>query len=698
MNSIKALWLTVVITLNVLVLAGCATGEPAAPRAGVRPNIIFIFSDDHAAQAISAYGSRINRTPNIDRLAAEGMLFANCFVTNSICAPSRAVILTGKHSHLNGVPTNGEVFDGSQLTFPKLLQRAGYETAMIGKWHLKSDPTGFDYWEVLIGQGPYYNPPMKTAAGVVHHTGYTTDIITDLALDWLKSKRDTDKPFVLMCQNKAPHRNWQPGPDHLATYNDITIPEPATLFDDYEGRASGAKNQEMTVAHHLSRHDLKLTPPGNLTEEQLARWNAAYEKKNAAFREANLEGDDLTRWQYQRYIKDYLRTIASVDDNVGRLLDYLDESGLAENTIVIYSSDQGFYLGEHGWYDKRWMYEESLRMPLIVRWPGRVEAGGKSTQLVQNLDFAPTFLDAGGVEAPAEMQGRSLMPILTNGRARNWRDAVYYHYYEFPAVHSVPRQYGVRTDRYKLIYYYQLDEWELFDLASDPNEMRTVYDDPAYAPIVAELKAQLARLQAQYGDTDPEAPIAQITQPILRRRAAAVATELVLQLDEENDAERDDLDPSAKPLTVGACCAGAAPGSDGVLIAHGGEAHGYSLFMRDGRPHFAIRSGGTLFEVVGESRIASDEPVHVAGTIDAAGRLGLFVNGREIASADGALIVSKPADPLTIGRDGGSHVGAYDSDLPFTGALRDIRLYWGRVDGESMQRWAAQAVAKAHQP
>ncbi|MCH5373552.1 MAG: sulfatase-like hydrolase/transferase, partial [Planctomycetes bacterium] len=314
-----------------------------------RPNILFIFADDHAAHAISCYGSKINQTPNLDRIGNGGMIFENCFCTNSICGPSRAVILTGKYSHLNGFIDNRSTFDGSQQTFPKLLQKAGYQTAMVGKWHLRTDPTGFDYWQILIGQGPYYNPPMIENGKRVKHTGYTTDIITDISLDWLKDKRDKSKPFMLMYQHKAPHRNWQPGPDYLTMYDDVTIPEPPTLFDDYSGRGTAAHTQDMTIAKTMNANDLKLTPPKNLTPEQLEKWNAAYEPKNEAFRKANLKGKDLVRWKYQRYIKDYLRCIASVDDNVGRVLDYLDESGLAKNTIVIYSSDQGFYLGEHGW-------------------------------------------------------------------------------------------------------------------------------------------------------------------------------------------------------------------------------------------------------------------------------------------------------------------------------------------------------------
>ncbi|MCA9041933.1 MAG: sulfatase, partial [Planctomycetaceae bacterium] len=342
-----------------------------------KPNILFIFSDDHAAQAISCYGSKINKTPNIDRIAAGGTVFENCFCTNSICGPSRAVILTGKHSHLNGFKHNGDRFDGSQLTFPKLLRKAGYQTAIFGKWHLKTEPTGFDQYEVLIGQGPYYNPQMIRNGQKVKHEGYTTDIITDLTLDFIKEKRDANKPFMVMYQHKAPHRNWQPGPDYLHMYDEVTIPEPPTLFDDYATRGRPAREQEMSVAKDLNEQDLKLVPPKGLTKDQLEKWNAAYGPKNEEFRAQNLSGKELVRWKYQRYMKDYLRCIASVDDNIGRVLDYLDESGLADNTIVIYSSDQGFYLGEHGWFDKRFMYEESYRMPFIVRWPGMTKSGSR---------------------------------------------------------------------------------------------------------------------------------------------------------------------------------------------------------------------------------------------------------------------------------------------------------------------------------
>ncbi len=483
----------------------CATAkttpEPEQPSslAGRRPNILFIFSDDHATHAISAYGSRINSTPHIDRLAREGMLFRNCFCTNSICAPSRAVILTGKHSHQNRQLTNRERFDGSQQTFPKLLQGAGYQTAMIGKWHLKSDPTGFDHWEILRGQGTYYNPVLRTATGETTHTGYVTDIVTDRAIDWIETRRDDNKPFMLMCQHKAPHRNWKPGPKHLTLYDGVTVPEPDNLFDDWAGRNSGTGTQLMSIARDLNNADLKLaTPARRLNTGQLAGWKSVYDPKNAALTAADLKGDDLVRWKYQRYIKDYLRCVASMDDNIGRLLDYLQESDLAENTVVIYSSDQGFFLGDHGWYDKRWMYEESLRMPLVVRWPGKVPAGTENQQLVQNLDFAQTFLALAGVTAPQDMQGQSLVPLLAGARPDSWRQSVYYHYYEYPGWHSVPRHYGVRTHRYKLIHYYTLKEWELFDLQTDPREMHNLYRDPAHGEVVGDLKAELLRLRKHY--------------------------------------------------------------------------------------------------------------------------------------------------------------------------------------------------------
>ena len=477
-----------------------AVGMKASAADDARPNILFIMSDDHAYQALGCYGSKMNKTPNLDRIAKEGIRFERCFVTNSICGPCRAVILTGKYSHLNGFTRNGNTFNGDQQTVAKLLQKGGYQTAVVGKWHLRSAPTGFDYYHILQGQGPYYNPAMKTPDGVVRHTGYTTDIITDEALKWLKTSRDKSKPFFLVYQHKAPHRNWQPGPKYLDKYNDVTIPEPETLFDDYKNRASPAANQTMTIERHMNANDLKLVPNRSLNPEQAKVWNKAYAAKNAAFKKAALTGKELVRWKYQRYMKDYLRCIDSVDENVGRVLDYLDEAGLSKNTIVIYTSDQGFYLGEHGWFDKRWMYQESLRTPLMIRWPGKITPGTVNDQFVSNLDFAETFLDVASLAIPSDMQGRSMKPILLGQAPKDWRKSFYYHYYEFPGPHSVRRHYGIRTERYKLISYYRVGEWELFDMRSDPQEMRSVYADPKYAATVKDLKGQLADLRTQYKD------------------------------------------------------------------------------------------------------------------------------------------------------------------------------------------------------
>ena len=480
-----------------MAVVGVGAKEAEGQEKGQKPNIVFIFSDDHAYQAMSAYGSKINQTPNMDRIAKEGMLFHKCYVTNSICGPSRACIQTGKYSHLNGFFQNGDRFNGDQQTFPKLLQKAGYQTAVIGKWHLETLPQGYNYHEILIGQGPYYNPQMIRNGERVKHTGYTTEIITQLTLEWLKNQRDPNQPFMLMCQHKAPHREWEPGPKYLDLYEDQKIPEPDTLFDDYSGRGTAAKTQDMTIAKTMTQRDLKLVTPGVLTEEQRKVWDAAYGPRNEEFKKANLEGADLVRWKYQRYIKDYLRCIAAVDDSVGEVLDYLKETGLDKNTVVIYSSDQGFYLGEHGWFDKRWMYEESLRTPLLVRWPGVTKPGSENQDIVSNLDFAETFLDLAGVPVPADMQGRSLKPILEGKTPEDWRKSFYYHYYEFPGAHSVRRHFGVTNGRYKLISYYNLKEWELFDLQSDPQEMKSVYGDPQYADIQKQMETELARLRKE---------------------------------------------------------------------------------------------------------------------------------------------------------------------------------------------------------
>lgn len=498
---------------SLLLLSACSAEGQSAER---QPNILFVYTDDHAYQAIGAYGSRINQTPNIDRLAREGMIFDNAFVTNSICGPMRATVLTGLYSHLNRMMVNGNEFDGTQTTFPKLLQQAGYETAVIGKWHLGEHmaPQGFDYSDVLIGQGPYYNPPMLRdidGSGEqerIERTGYTTEIITDLALEWLQEKRDPDKPFMLMYQHKAPHREWAPGPDYLTLYDNREIPEPPTLFDDYEGRGTAAKTQDMTIAETMNRRDLKFEPPPYLNEQQLEKWNSVYAPRNEAFEKADLSGRELVRWKYQRYIKDYLRAIAAVDDNLGRVLDYLDESGLAENTVVVYTSDQGFYLGEHGWFDKRWMYEQSLRTPLIIRWPGVTDPGGRNDDIVSPLDFAPTFLEMAGAETPTEMQGASLVPLLQGQTPENWRTHFYYHYYEYPSVHFVRRHYGVADGRYKLIHFYEpdVDEWEMYDVKFDPNELHSIYGNAAYARIQEQLHEELTRLRQELNVPDEDPP------------------------------------------------------------------------------------------------------------------------------------------------------------------------------------------------
>ena len=457
-----------------------------------RPNLLFIMSDDHASHAMSCYNSRINQTPNLDRIANEGMRFDNCFCTNSICAPSRAVILTGTYNHINGVTTLATHIDGRQLTFPKLFQQAGYQTAMIGKWHLGRggvhDPTGFDYWNVLPGQGLYHNPKMIEMGEEKVYEGYVTDIITDLCIDWLDGG-DQNRPFMMMYHHKAPHRAWEPDEKHAHMYEDEDIPEPETLWDDYSNRASAAEAAKMRVDRDMNETDLKGSAPEGLSEE------------------------DKKRWNYQKYIKDYLRCVASIDDNVGRMLDYLDENELTENTIVVYTSDQGFFLGDHGWYDKRFMYEESLRMPFIIRYPKDIKPGSVNTDMIINTDFAPTFLDYAGIDIPQTFQGSSIRPLLNNETPEDWQTSMYYRYWMHLAHHHVYAHYGVRTHKHKLIYYYadglnqegsiedtKEPEWELFDLEKDPYELNSVYDDPDYASVVSQLKDELHRLQDKVGD------------------------------------------------------------------------------------------------------------------------------------------------------------------------------------------------------
>ena len=485
------------------IISAALAHDPRSGQAATadRPNIVFIFSDDHAYQAISAYNDprKLLETPNIDRIGREGMRFDRCLVPNSICGPSRATVMTGKYSHLNGFYNNNNSrFDGSQTTFSKLLKASGYQTAVIGKWHLVSEPTGFDEWHILPGQGVYYNPPMNHNGKVVKHEGYTTDLITDFSLDWLK-KRDKDRPFLLMCQHKAPHREWSPALRHLGHDGNREYPEPSTLFDDYSGRGKAERDQDMTIEKTMVPLDLKLTAPNSLNARQRKEWDAYYDPRNAAYERDKPQGKDLVRWRYQRYMHDYLGCVKAVDESVGRVLKYLDDEGLSENTIVVYSSDQGFFLGEHGWFDKRWIFEESLRSPLLVRWPKVVKPGGATSAIVSNLDFAETFLDAAGLPIPKEMQGRSILPLLKGEAATAWRKSFYYEYYEYPTPHHVRPHHGVVTNRYKLIRFQgpDLDGWELFDLKNDPLELKNVYTEPAYAATVSELSHELTRLRAE---------------------------------------------------------------------------------------------------------------------------------------------------------------------------------------------------------
>ena len=516
------------LTLTLLLLSSVAWSQTTTSPDPSRPNIVFIMSDDHAYQAISAYSNRLIETPNIDRIAKMGMLFTNATVTNSICAPSRATILTGKHSHLNGKIDNDFPFDTTNVTFPQLFQEAGYQTAMFGKLHFGNAPKGFDQYKILPGQGSYYNPDFITKnEGNIRVEGYVTDIITDMTLDWLKEERNPTDPFLLFYLHKAPHREWLPAERHLEEFTQRTFPEPATLFDDYSGRGRAAKEAEMNLLKHMNwSGDSKIYPAvmlelgipgtsnwdtlafsrevGRLTPAQLANWTRSYDQVNADLKESypGMDDKEKMQWRYQRYMQDYLGTIRAVDENVGRVLDYLEANKLMDNTLIVYTSDQGFYLGEHGWYDKRFVYDESFKTPLLVAWPGKIAPKSTSSTMVQNLDYAQTFLEAAGIPAPADMQGESLLPLLT-GNSESWtRDAVYYHYYEYPAVHMVKRHYAIVTEQYKLVhYYYDVDEWELIDRIKDPQELRNVYDDPSYAPVVAELHRKLEALRKQYGDS-----------------------------------------------------------------------------------------------------------------------------------------------------------------------------------------------------
>ena len=493
---------TLSIVLATVVLLG-TTAAVQEPRE-TRPNIIFIMSDDHAAHAIGAYGSRVNETPHIDQLAHEGALLTNVFATNSICTPSRATILTGQYSHLNGV-TMFNRFDSSRMTVARLLQKGGYYTGMIGKWHLGSDPAGFDRWEILPGQGAYRDPVFYTASGDKAYTGrYVTDVITDLAIDFVRT-RPPDRPFFLMMHHKAPHRSWEPDETHAAQFASRQIPEPPTFWDSYATRSDALHENQQRIAADLNNRDLKRPPPPGLAGQDLTNWLLTKPDSVTVVRDGanvTLTGEALVRWKYQRFMQDYLATVQSVDDSVGRVLAFLDETRLARNTIIVYTSDQGFFLGDHGLFDKRFMYEESIRMPFLVRWPAEIKPGTRSDALALNVDFAQTFLDAAGVAAPAEMQGRSLLPLLRGRTPADWRTAMYYRYYHDPGDHNTRAHYGVRTRTHKLIYFWKKDQWELFDLVNDPNELHNLYGQPGQDDVTGFLKQELVRLKREVRDDD----------------------------------------------------------------------------------------------------------------------------------------------------------------------------------------------------
>lgn len=499
-------------------LAACGTPKKPAAEAKKPMNIVYIMCDDHSFQTISAYDQRYTQTPNIDRIAREGVRFTNSFVANSLSGPSRACMLTGKHSHANGFTDNTTVFDGSQQTFPKLLRENGYQTAMIGKWHLVSEPTGFDHWDILTGQGDYYNPTFIRNGEKLQREGYATNIVTDVALNWMDSIRNPEKPFCLFIHHKAPHRTWMPDTCDLDLYNDVAYPLPENFYDKYEGRIPASK-QEMSIIEDMDLvYDLKMADKENeihtgnagleqagrriynaMNPAQKAAWDKHYDPVIRRFKEAKLTGKALAEWKYQQYMRDYLRVIHSVDRNVGRVLDYLEKHNLLENTMIVYTSDQGFYMGEHGWFDKRFMYEESFRTPLLVRLPGGKR--GDVEQMVQNIDYGPTILDLAGVPVPADMHGVSFLPLLRGEQPADWRKSLYYHFYEYPAEHAVRRHYGVRTERYKLIHFYNdIDCWELYDLKEDPSEMHNIYGQPGTETITANLKEELLKLQVQYND------------------------------------------------------------------------------------------------------------------------------------------------------------------------------------------------------
>ena len=494
-------WLAGIVAVTML---GTPSGAIAQRSRVNRPNILYIMTDDHAAHAIGAYGSRVNTTPHLDRLAREGSMLTSVFATNSICTPSRAAILTGQYAHINGVTVFNR-FDSGRMTVARLMQQGGYYTGMVGKWHLGSDPVGFDRWEILPGQGVYFDPVFYTATGETTYTGrYATDVITDRALDFLK-QRPRDKPFFLMVHHKAPHRPWEPDDAHAAHFAGQRIPEPVTFWDAYNTRTDALHENQQRVAADLTNRDLKITPPLGLAGPALAQWRTIKPDSVTTVVEGKtvtLRGEPLIRWKYQRYMQDYLATVQSVDDNVGRVLAYLDSAGLARNTMVVYTSDQGFFLGDHGLFDKRFMYEESIRMPFLVRWPAGIAPRTTSSAMALNIDFAPTFLDVAGLPASPDMQGRSLLPVLRGRTSPDWRTSMYYRYYHDPGDHNTRGHYGVRTRTHKLIYFWTKDQWELFDLVNDPYELHNLYGESGMNALTVTLKAELARLKRAVRDDD----------------------------------------------------------------------------------------------------------------------------------------------------------------------------------------------------
>jgi arylsulfatase A-like enzyme len=487
-----------------------AQDGPATVPAARRPNIIFILSDDHAYQAISSYGSRLAETPNIDRIAREGAIFTRAMVTNSICGPSRASLLTGKYSHKNGYTLNERKFNTDQPVFPALLRENGYQTAWIGKWHLGSLPKGFDYFRILNGQGEYYNPDLIGSRDTTRIEGYVTDIITQLTETWLDG-RDTSKPFCLIVGEKATHREWLPDIQDLGAFDGREFPLPPAFHDLYQGRRAAA-DQDMTIARTMRlKEDLKVHADyerseiyNRFTPAQKGPFYDYYENKIS--REFDLRkdtGEALLRWKYQRFLKDYLSVARSLDRNIGSLLRYLDENGLTQNTVVIYASDQGFYLGEHGWFDKRWIYEESLRTPFVMRYPGVIRPGSRISAITLNIDWGPTILDMAGIRTPADMQGVSFLPLLDGRGEPGWRKAMYYHYYEYPQPHHVSPHFGIRTERWVLVRFYGPgDFWELYDLNHDPEELHNLYGQPAYQSTAEKLKGRLKDLILQYDDQE----------------------------------------------------------------------------------------------------------------------------------------------------------------------------------------------------